>query len=217
MDPVGGGLKTRAEPADKGGDHGTTCAGASPTSGVLLPGKDLYGLLDVRREASAAEVRRSYEMALARAHRDGANRHMLDLVNAFEVLGDERRRRMYDQSGIAVLPERVPNTHGRAVPFRGSTLGRTSPAPKAPTGRLDSPVRGRAVVASLLTTAVALGALGLMMAMQLQAAPLAPTGSRPAPGVRYVCATTKKGHAFSLRVSAGARVVCANGAVPRRG
>jgi curved DNA-binding protein CbpA len=96
-------------------------------------GKNYYALLAVRREATPAEIRRAYEIALARASRDGATRHMVDLVTAYEVLSDAGRRAVYDEIGIGVVPERVPNTYGRQVPFRGSHLGlaarrRSSPA-----------------------------------------------------------------------------------------
>ena len=85
--------------------------------------QDYYRLLDVHRDASAAELKRAYEVALSRANRDGATKHMVDLVKAYEVLSDPRRRRVYDETGLGVVPERVPNTYGRAVPWRGGSLG----------------------------------------------------------------------------------------------
>jgi curved DNA-binding protein CbpA len=85
--------------------------------------QDYYRLLDVRRDASAAELKRAYELALSRANREGATRHMVDLVRAYEVLSNPGRRRVYDETGIGVVPERVPNDYGRAVPWRGGTLG----------------------------------------------------------------------------------------------
>jgi curved DNA-binding protein CbpA len=86
-------------------------------------GKDYYTLLSVRREATPAEIRRGYETALARASRDGATRHMVDLLKAYEVLSHPGRRSVYDRTGFGVVPERVPNTYGRQVPFRGGHLG----------------------------------------------------------------------------------------------
>ncbi|MGZ6838822.1 MAG: J domain-containing protein [Blastococcus sp.] len=82
-----------------------------------------YELLGVRPEASPAELRRAYETALARASREGATRHMVELVAAYEALADPARRRLYDQTGLSVPRERVPNTHGRATPWRGGSLG----------------------------------------------------------------------------------------------
>lgn len=92
-----------------------------------MPTTDLYELLGVRRDASPAEVRRGYEQALSRANRDGATRHMLDLVQAHDVLSDASRRRLYDGTGVVAVRERRPNTYGRAVPFRGSLPGLGTP------------------------------------------------------------------------------------------
>lgn len=92
-----------------------------------MPTTDLYELLGVRRDASPAEVRRGYEQALSRANRQGATRHMLDLVQAHDVLSDASRRRLYDGTGVVAVRERRPNTYGRAVPFRGSLPGLGAP------------------------------------------------------------------------------------------
>ena len=70
---------------------------------------DYYQLLGVRREATAAELKRAYEITLQRASRDGATKHMVDVVKAYEVLSHPARRSLYDQTGMAALHERVPN------------------------------------------------------------------------------------------------------------
>lgn len=126
-------------------------------------GKDYYALLAVRREASPAEIRRAYETALARASRDGATRHMVDLVKAYEVLSHPGRRSLYDRTGFGVLPERVPNTYGRQVPFRGGHLGlaarrrHAAPAPSVLPVSRPGPSRAFLVALSLAAvTAVSL-------------------------------------------------------------
>ena len=127
-----------------------------------MTGKDLYALLDVRRDASPAELRRCYELALQRANRDGATRHMVDLVKAYEILSQPDRRRVYDETGLTVVPERVPNTYGRAVPWRGGHLGlghlRTRGAPgrtvvpSMPPRRVSRATVAIAVMSVVMTT-----------------------------------------------------------------
>ena len=111
-----------------------------------MTGRDYYELLGVRRDASVDELKRAYEVTLSRASRDGATKHMVDVVKAYEVLSHPGRRAFYDQTGHGVVPERVPNTYGRAVPFRGgrAALGQRRHAPPAPnilpTGRRAFPM-----------------------------------------------------------------------------
>jgi curved DNA-binding protein CbpA len=131
--------------------------------------RDYYALLDVRREASPAEIKRAYETALNRASRDGATRHMVDLVKAYEVLSHAGRRQVYDETGIGVVPERVPNTYGRAVAFRGGHMGlgvrRRSAAPSATVlpshGRLGGPSRSMLIALSLIAV-ITLSLVGLV-------------------------------------------------------
>ncbi|MCW2542450.1 MAG: hypothetical protein JWM40_2 [Frankiales bacterium] len=56
---------------------------------------------------------------------------MVELVRSYEVLAHPQRRALYDATGRSVHPERVPNTYGRALPFRGGApaLGQTRRAP----------------------------------------------------------------------------------------
>lgn len=93
------------------------------SAGGTLRTQDYYALLDVPRGATPEALRYAYELALSRANRDGATRHMVDIVAAYEVLSDPDRRRSYDATGVAVRPERVPNTHGRSVAFRDGHPG----------------------------------------------------------------------------------------------
>lgn len=132
-------------------------------------GKNYYDLLNVRRDASPAELKRAYEVALSRASRDGATRHMVDLVAAYEVLSHPGRRQVYDSTGVGVVPERVPNTYGRPTAFRGGQLGlgarRRPPAPgvivpgtRTTTGR----AWGKLIVLSVLV-GLALGVVAILL------------------------------------------------------
>lgn len=67
--------------------------------------EDLYEILEVPRNASADEIKRSYRK-LARAHHPDANpgdeeaeRRFKEIAQAYEVLGDQDRRAQYDQFG----------------------------------------------------------------------------------------------------------------------
>lgn len=123
-----------------------------------MTGKNYYALLGVRRDATPAELKRAYEITLQRGSRDGATKHMVDVVKAYEVLSDPGRRRVYDQTGFGVVPERVPNDYGRATPFRGGRLaiGQRRHAPPAPT---ILPAPPRAFPTTVVLTAALVAAL----------------------------------------------------------
>jgi curved DNA-binding protein CbpA len=130
-------------------------------------GKDYYTLLGVRREATPAEMRRAYEIALARASRDGATRHMVDLVKAYEVLSHPGRRKVYDHTGFGVVPERVPNTNGRQVPFRGGHLGFAARRRTAVPAHYELPAerRGPSLALLLALALIAVTAVSLAVAV----------------------------------------------------
>ena len=62
---------------------------------------DLYAILGVERDASAAAIRAAYRKAAKRAHPDGGGSvERFRAVNqAMEVLTDPRRRKAYDETG----------------------------------------------------------------------------------------------------------------------
>jgi len=68
-------------------------------------GKDYYGILGVGREADAATIRRAYHRAALRCHPDKrpgdqqAQAEFLRVSSAYEVLGDPRKRAMYNAKG----------------------------------------------------------------------------------------------------------------------
>jgi curved DNA-binding protein CbpA len=137
--------------------------------------KNYYELLDVHPNASPAELKRGYEMALARANRDGATRYMMDLVKAYEVLSHPGRRKVYDTTGIGVVPERVPNTFGRPVAFRGGHLGLGVRRHSAPPGITVVPGYGASRRGGRWLPWLAVAALVLVVAGALLASVLRPS------------------------------------------
>jgi curved DNA-binding protein CbpA len=64
--------------------------------------KDLYGELGIDPSATAAEVKRAYRKKIAKAHPDregGKNDTAVALNEAWRVLGDEAKRKAYDETG----------------------------------------------------------------------------------------------------------------------
>jgi DnaJ-like protein len=60
---------------------------------------DLYRVLGVAPDASADEIRAAYRLKAKQCHPDagGSHQRMIELVAAWEVLGDPTRRALYDQ------------------------------------------------------------------------------------------------------------------------
>jgi curved DNA-binding protein CbpA len=80
-----------------------------------MPPKDLYRVLGVSRTASSSEIRSAYRRSLLRYHPDQyrgdpdiAQSNTRALADAYDVLGDEDRRRAYDLS--IEEPSYVPPT-----------------------------------------------------------------------------------------------------------
>jgi hypothetical protein len=194
-----------------------------------MAARDFYELLGVRREATAEELRRGYETALARASRDGATRHMVDLVEAYEVLRDPGRRRTYDEIGIGVVPERVPNTFGRQVAFRGGGLGlgtaRRTPSAPAQTVVPGCPPQrgwGRAMVVVFALGGIVMAVATAVSTLRQVEVPtqtpslVVPAGTATGPDGRVaVLCMEPSGAGFTLRAVPGTRLSCPNGATPR--
>ena len=62
-------------------------------------GPDLYRVLGVTPDASADEIRAAYRLKAKQCHPDagGSHQRMIELIAAWEVLGDPTRRKLYDQ------------------------------------------------------------------------------------------------------------------------
>src|ERR1039458_9140370 len=92
--------------------------------------KDYYGVLGVSRDAKPDEIRKAYRHLARKHHPDvnpgnkGAEEKFKQLSEAYEILSDEKKRKIYDQYGFYAdnLP---PGGYG---PAQGSG-GRGSSAP----------------------------------------------------------------------------------------
>lgn len=74
-------------------------------SNVVLS-KDYYKLLGVDRGASKADVKKAYFVAAKKYHpdvnsSDGAKEKFAELNEAYETLGDEQKRQVYDTTGMS--------------------------------------------------------------------------------------------------------------------
>lgn len=93
------------------------------------PVRDLYETLNIPRKASSREIRRAYRELARRYHPDfnpgdqAAAQNFRELQEAYEVLGNSRKRKAYDYYG--------PNFSGR-IPSRAPSR---TPAPSADPGR----------------------------------------------------------------------------------
>jgi curved DNA-binding protein len=70
-----------------------------------VPERDLYEILGVTRKASGEEIKRAYRKLAKKYHPDvnpgnkAAEEKFKEVTAAFEVLSDEKRRRLYDEFG----------------------------------------------------------------------------------------------------------------------
>ena len=68
------------------------------------PGEDYYKLLNVKRNASDQEIKKAFKKLAIKYHPDrnqdnpdAAKEKFQKIANAYETLGDEDKRRIYDQ------------------------------------------------------------------------------------------------------------------------
>ena len=73
-------------------------------------GKDFYSILGVSKDASQEEIKKQYKKLALKWHPDKnkdnpeAEQKFKDIAEAYAVLGDEAKRRNYDQFGDAEPP-----------------------------------------------------------------------------------------------------------------
>ena len=71
-----------------------------------LCGKDYYQMLGVKRNAQEAEIRRAFKKLSLKYHPDKnkddpetAKAKFVEIANAYEVLSDPEKRKIYDERG----------------------------------------------------------------------------------------------------------------------
>ena len=70
------------------------------------PQKDYYAVLGVSRDAKPEEIRKSYRHLARKYHPDvnpgnkGAEEKFKQLSEAYEIISDEKKRKIYDQYGF---------------------------------------------------------------------------------------------------------------------
>jgi len=105
-------------------------------------GEDLYNLLGVSRTASASDIKQAYRKLASKLHPDknpgnaSAEARFKRVNTAFQVLGDKKRRALYDEFGDAALSESFDEERARMARQWGGQAGGSS------WGRGDSGVHG---------------------------------------------------------------------------
>lgn len=97
-----------------------------------LPQRDLYAVLGVKRTATSDEVKKAYRKLALRWHpdknpnnREEAERRFKEISEAYEILSDERKRRIYDAyGGHRGIPASGSVRSATASPWASSYSGR---------------------------------------------------------------------------------------------
>lgn len=75
---------------------------------ILAAEKDLYKILGVKRDATANEIKHKYRQLSRKYHPDknkskDASAKYVDINEAYEVLSDNKKRRLYDRGGLDLV------------------------------------------------------------------------------------------------------------------
>lgn len=170
--------------------------------------RTLYEVLGVSPEATGVEIKSAYRRLLLQTHPDqGGSSALLDLVReAYEVLGDEQRRRVYDSSiGRASTPP--PTSSSNGTPPNDAPAGE----PPSHTGDRAAPARRPRQRPSALAVLLSRGLLGLAAAYAVDRLGGRRSGTTDALVVISVAAVgavaVRLGHRRSERMAARAALV----------
>lgn len=106
---------------------------------MATPG-DLYAILGVSREASEEEIKKAYRRLARQYHPDvnkekGAEERFKEVSAAFEVLGDKKKRQLYDEFGPEGLrPGFDPEAARQFRRYGGMGAGAGQPGAPSPFG-----------------------------------------------------------------------------------
>jgi molecular chaperone DnaJ len=102
-----------------------------------MAAQDLYAILGVKRDATDEEIKKAYRRLARKYHPDvnkekGAEDKFKEISAAFEVLGDEKKRKLYDEFGPEGLRQGFDAETARQYRRYGQQGG--GPSPRGPGG-----------------------------------------------------------------------------------
>ena len=91
---------------------------------IILCEKDLYKVLEIKRSASQADIKKKYREMTRKYHPDRnqgdekAKEKFAEVAEAYEILSDAKKRRLYDRGGMeAVKQDSQMQEQGGFDPF----------------------------------------------------------------------------------------------------